>query len=149
MCSTEAEIVDLSGISPTSFAPGERIIGCLEELGWVVIRGIRIGETTYEAINTIADSGHNGRSTKTAYWTSIEERNNNRVIKYKHNSNPHVNWSKDKNCSVFLEEIKTKLLDQILKGGNYIVGKFNLIKNNGDVPSDQQARIDYQPRKAK
>ena len=51
--------------------------------------------------------------------------------------------------AIFLEEIKTKLLDQILKGGNYIVGKFNLIENNGAVPSDQQAHTDYQPRQAK
>ena len=149
MCSTEAEIIDLSGIPPTSFASGERIMGCLEKLGWVVIRGIRVGETTYEAINAIADTGYNGRATKTPYWTSIEERNNKRVMKYKHNSNPHSNWSQDQNCAVFLEKIKTKLLDHNLKGGNYILGKFNLIKNNGDVPTDQQAHTDYQPRQAK
>ena len=70
-------------------------------------------------------------------------------MKYKHNSNPRVSQSKDKNCSNFLKEIKTKLLDEILKGGNYIIGKLNLIKNNGDVPTDQQAHTDYQPRKAK
>ena len=79
-----------------------RIIGCLEELGWVAIRGIRIEETTYQAINTIVDSGYNGRVTNVPYWTSIEERNNKRVMKYKHNSTPHVNWSKDKLCSDFL-----------------------------------------------
>ena len=139
----------MSGVLPTSFAVGERIIGCLEEYGWVVIRGIRIEETTYQAINKIVDSGYNGRGTNKPYWTSIEERNNKRVMKYKHNPNPHVNWSKDKHCLNFLEEIKTKLLDPNLKGGNYIVGKFNLIKNNGDVPTDQQAHTDYQPRQAK
>ena len=148
-CSNEAGILDLSSIPPLSYAPGDRIIGCLEELGWVVIRGIRIDNPTYEAINTIAESGHNGRVTKTPYWTSIEDRNSNRVMKYKHNSNPHVNWSKDKNCSHFLKEIKTNLLDKTLKGGNYIIGKLNLTKNNGDVPTDQQAHTDYQPRKAK
>ena len=134
---------------PLLLQPGERIIGCLEELGWVVIRGIRVKETTYEAINAIADAGYNGRATKVPYWTSIEERNNKRVMKYKHNSNPHVNWSEDYRCSNFLEQIKTKLLDHNLKGANYIVGKFNLIKNNGDVPTDQQAHTDYQPRQAK
>ena len=67
MCSTEAEIIDLSGISPMSFAPGERIIGFLEKLGWVVIRGIRVGETTYEVINAITDTAYIGRATKTPY----------------------------------------------------------------------------------
>ena len=147
-CCNEEEIVGLRSIPPWFYSPGQRIIGCLEELGWVVIRGIIIEETTYETINTIANSEHNGRATKAAYWTSIEERNNKRVVKYKHNSNPHVNWSKDKNCSIFLEEIKAKL-DQILKGGNYVIGKFNLIINNGGAPSYQQAHTDYQPRQAK
>ena len=70
-------------------------------------------------------------------------------MKYKHNSTPHVNWEKDAHCSNFLHEIKTKLLDNILKGGNYIIGKFNLIKNNGVVPTDQQAHTDYPPRQVK
>ena len=84
-----------------------------------------------------------------SYWTSIEERNNKRVMKYKHNSTPHVNWSKDELCSDFFGQIQTKLLDKNLKGANYILGKFNLIKNNGVVPTDQQAHTDYQPRQAK
>ena len=100
---------------------------------------------TYEAINIIVESGHNGRVTKTAYWTSIEERNSNRVMKYKNSSTPHPNWSKQSNCVQFLREIRTKLLDKILNGDNNIVGKFNLIKNNADVPSDQQVHTDYQP----
>jgi hypothetical protein len=148
-CSKDPEILDLSGVLPTSFVPGDRIIGCLEELGWVVIRGIRVGKTTYEAMNTIADSGYNGRVTNTPYWTSIEERNSKRVMKYKHNSTPHVNWEKDAQCSKFLGEIKTNLLDKILKGANYIIGKFNLIKNNGVVPTDHQAHTDYPPRQVK
>ena len=148
-CSKEAEILDLRGVLPHSFAPGDRIIGCLKELGWVVIRGIRVQEKTYEAINTIADSGYNGNATNKPYWTSIEDRNSKRVMKYKHNSTPHVMWSTDKRCSDLLGEIKTELLDKHLEGANYIIGKFNLLKNNGDVPTDQQAHTDYQPRQAK
>ena len=110
---------------------------------------MRIGETIYEAINTIANSGYNGRGTNKPYWTSIEEINNKRVMKYKHNSTPHVNWSKDELCSDFLGQIKAKLLDKDLKAENYIIGEFNLIKNNGVVPTDQQAHTDYQPRQAK
>lgn len=148
-CSKEIEILDLSGVSRHSYNPGDRIIGCLEELGWVVIRGIRVQDDTYESIDTIANSGYHGRVTKTPYWTSIEERNNKRVMKYKHSSTPHVNWEKDAHCSNFLGDIKTKLLDNILKGGNYIIGKFNLLKNNGVVPTDQQAHTDYPPRQVK
>ena len=148
-CCKEEEILDLSGVSPNSYASGERILGCLEELGWVVIRGIRIGDTTYEAIDKIASYGHNGRTVIRPYWSSIEDKNSNRVMKYKHTCTPHVNWSNDNVCSDFLGKIKTKLLDTNLKGANYIIGKFNLIKNNGVVPTDQQAHTDYPPRLAK
>ena len=56
---------------------------CIDELGCVVIKGIQIEKETYEAINVISKSGHNGRVTKKPYWTSIEERNSKRVMKYK------------------------------------------------------------------
>jgi hypothetical protein len=148
-CCKEEEILDLSGVSPNSYASGERRLGCLEELGWVVIRGIRIGEKTYEAIDYIAQLGHNGRQCIKPFWASIEDKNSKRVMKYKSTCTPHVNWSNDGVCSDFLGKIKTKLLDTNLPGANYTIGKFNLIKNNGVVPTDQQAHTDYPPRLAK
>lgn len=148
-CCMVEETIDLRTISPMSYSSGDRIIGCLEKLGRVVIRGIRIQNATYEASKTIADSENNGRLTQKPYLTSIEDVNSNRVMKYKHSSIPHTNWSQEGHCCKFLKEIKTHVLDRILNGDNYIVGKFNLIKNNGDVPLDQQAHTEYQPRKAK
>ena len=71
------------------------------------------------------------------------------MIKYRHSSTPHSNWSNEGNCVNLLKEIKTQVLDKVSKGDNYIIGKYNLIKNNRYVPSDQQAHTDYQPRKAK
>ena len=148
-CRKCEEIIDLRGILPTSYSPGDRIIGCLESLGWVVVRGIRIEKETYDAINVISEAGHNGRITKKPYWTSIEERNSKRVIKYKGNSSPHSDWATEINCAKFLEDITTKLLGSILKGSKYIIGKFNLTKNDGVAELDQQAHTDYPPRLAK
>ena len=34
------KIIDLHDISLTSYLPGDRIIGCLDSLGWVVVRCI-------------------------------------------------------------------------------------------------------------
>ena len=48
--------------------------------------------------------------------------------------------------------MKSKILDKILKpnGSNpdcdYILGKFNLLKNVGYISVDQQAHTDYPPR---
>ena len=84
-----------------SYVPGDMIIVCLDELGQVVIRGIQIDNETYEAINVIYQSEHNGRVTKKPYWTSIEDFNSNRLMRYK--------------CVQFLEDITTKLLSNIFK----------------------------------
>ena len=56
--------IDLRDISQMSYAPGDMIIGCLDTLGWVVIRGILIEKETYEIINVISEAGYNGRVTK-------------------------------------------------------------------------------------
>ena len=92
-----------------SYVPGDRIIVCLDDLGWVIIRGIRIDNETYEAINIISEAGYNRRVTKKPYWTSIEEHNIKRVMKYKAGSSPHVHWESEINCVKYLEDITTKV----------------------------------------
>ena len=73
-------------------------------------------------------------------------------MKYDHTSKPHASWKKDSLCSKFLDDMKLKVLDKILKpnGSNhdndYILGKFNLLKNDGFISVDQQAHTDYPPR---
>ena len=56
-CNRKETVADLRGISPNSYVPGERIIGDLEELGWMVVRGVRIDEPTYNSINGVAHMG--------------------------------------------------------------------------------------------
>ena len=70
-------------------------------------------------------------------------------MKYKVGSSSYVHQANEINCAKFLEDITTKLLDRILNGNKYIIGKLNLIKNDGAVKSDQQAHTDYPPRLAK
>ena len=127
-CRKLEQIIDLRDILPTSYALEDRIIECLHSLGLVAIRCIQIEKETYEAINVIYEAVHNGRVTKKAYWTSIEERNSKRVMKYKASSSHHVDWENEINCAKFLEDITTKLLCSILKRSKYIIGKFNLTK---------------------
>ena len=39
-CCKVEETIDLHGVPPMSYSPGDRIVGYLDALGWVVIRGI-------------------------------------------------------------------------------------------------------------
>ena len=61
------EAIDLRGIPPMSYSPGDRIIRCLDKLDWVVTRDVRIENETYETINVISEAGYNGRVTKKPY----------------------------------------------------------------------------------
>ena len=87
-CRKWEETLDLRGIPPTSYAAGERIIGSLDSLGWVVVRGVRITKDTYIAIENISKLGVRGKPTKKGSWTSIEDRGNNRKMKYKLTCSP-------------------------------------------------------------
>ena len=100
-CRKWEEVIDLRGIPPTSFAPGDRIIGCLDTLGWVIVRGVRTTNDTSRAIENISKLGVRGRSIKKGTWTSIEDRGNNRKMKYKSTCNPKRDWDNDKLCSNF------------------------------------------------
>ena len=155
-CRSWEQIIDLREIPKTSYQPGQRIIGCLETLGWIVVRGVPVTEETYRKINIIAEAGTGGRPARTPKWYSIEDRNNNRVMKYRHDSKPHANWNKDDSCKQFLNHLQTKVLDKVFKkpefvydipeDSQYILGKYNLLKNNGNVSMDQQAHTDYPNR---
>ena len=55
------EEIDLSEVPENSYNPGDKIMGCLEELGWVVVRGVRVSQSTNEAIVNLSDIGKNSR----------------------------------------------------------------------------------------
>ena len=51
--------IDLSEVPENSYSPGDKIIGCLEELGWVVVRGVRVSQDTNEEIIKLSKIGQN------------------------------------------------------------------------------------------
>ena len=56
-CCIEETVIDLREVPINSYSPGERIIGDLTTLGWVVVRGVRIDESTYRAIYDVCKCG--------------------------------------------------------------------------------------------
>ena len=56
-CIRKENIVDLRGIGPNSHSPCERIIGDLDELGWMLVRGVRIDELTFKEIKGMTSMG--------------------------------------------------------------------------------------------
>ena len=70
--------IDLSEVPESYNIPGEKILGCLDELGWVVVRGVRVSGDTNEAITALSNIGRKKN------WHSIESGDSNRMMKYDH-----------------------------------------------------------------
>ena len=158
LCQQDETVIDLSNIPPRSYLAGERIFGDLKELGWLVVRGVRVDEPTYHAINEEARRGRaaNGK------WNPIEDNGNNRKMKYKHTSVFNNQWLEGKRKE-FIDGV-TDVLNTIMQNRDnniyehyhnpsvainppkYVVEKFNLIKNDGRIYDDQILHRDFAPR---
>ena len=85
-CNIHETISDLHGIEPSSYSPSERIIGDLEELGWMIVRDMIIDEPTFKDIKGIACMGCTSWG-GTSY--PVQGDGSQRLMKYKHTSTVH------------------------------------------------------------
>ena len=155
-CNIPSEVLDLRHIPKHSYNPGDRIMGDLDELGWIVVRGVRMTEDMYNSVEAVTKFGKKAQVVKNPHWYSIEERNNNRVMKYNHISTIHDVWYSDPNLVEFLGLLQNEVVKKALsidkryttyrQQADYVLGKFNLLMNRGEVSCDQQAHTDYKPR---
>ena len=68
-----------------------------------------------------------------------------RVIKYKHMSILSREWSLGV-LHKFTESLTTSVINKINPNEQYIIGKFNLLKNDYYIDDDQMPHKDYPPR---
>ena len=136
----EMRVIDLTNLPETSYKPGEAILGQLDDYGWVVVRGLRVTPEVNEAIKTVGKS-------KASQWHSIEGGANNRKMRYDHSQRVirDRHW-KATACSQFLGDIQHEVLDKVFPVTRYTIGGYNLLKNDGPIPYDQQAHTDYADR---
>ena len=136
-CKKEATVIDLTPI--TGYVVGDRILGDLETLGWVVLRGVEVTESISTKIDEIIDSGK---------WHSISTEKN-RQMKYNHTSRISKKWQNEELVQ-FQADIERKLLSFLKKDDTtYCIGKFNVLRNNGIIETDQDPHYDYPPRVVK
>ena len=139
-CQPEFEI-DLRDIPPNSYNTGDRIIGCLNTLGWVVCRGVRATDEVYQDIDCVCQSGRQPNGT----WFHVDTRGN-RKMKYQH-STQYVKEDLDSNFPQFRNQINTEILARILpKEQQYKIGKYNILQNSGIINDDQEPHRDYPAR---
>ena len=108
----EGQVVALTGVPPTSYNPGDIIFGDLEDLGWLIVKGVRVTEDTYVALDKVSKNGA-GRGEKII---PIEDGGSNRKMKYDHlqKIKRDKDW-KQIECKEFLDDIKEQILDKVFK----------------------------------
>ena len=140
-CNKRETIADLRGISPGIYVTGKRIIGDLEELGWMFIRGVRIDEETYNRIRGVLHIGRGWHGT----WYPVQSDGSKLVMRFKHISTPPTQWSSWL-LNRFTEELTALVINKINPNKEYMIGKFNLLKNDYYITNNQQPHKDYPPR---
>ena len=134
-CGPDSEFVlDLSGIQDDQYRFGGIITGGLDTYGLVVYRGVIIDKDTKQKINAIAELGQ---------WHCIESGQSKRKMKFNLNSKPPCRPWESKKMTAFKNDIKKLNLDKVLKNEQDMIGKFNLLKNYGYIPYDQDPHYDY------
>ena len=137
-CGPDSEFVlDLSEVTDDQYRSGEIIAGGLDTYGWVVVRGVIIDNDAKQEINAIAERRE---------WHCIESGQSKRKMKYNLNSKPPLRRWGSKKMTAFKNDIKKLNLDKVLENEKYMIGKFNLLKNDGHIPYDQDPHYDY-PRR--
>ena len=100
-------------------------------------------QETYDAINEVSRrvKGNDGT------WTSIETAESHRKMKYNNSETATIAWKQDTLVLDFISEIKRKILDNIFHDQKYIIGKYNLLNNTGEIMYNQMPHRNYQPCK--
>ena len=108
-CKDAEILVDLRGIPKSSYAPGDRILGDLPELGWLIVRTSRVSEEMNESIRQISKLGQ-GWDGK---WYTIDVNERNRVMKYKPNSKKPSDWE-DLYPAMFIRNLRENVVKIVL-----------------------------------
>ena len=108
-CKDDEMVIDLRWIPSTSYAAGDRIIGDLAELGWMVVRTSRVSEEMNESIRQINKPGQ-GWDGK---WFPTDATQRNRLMKYKPNSKKPSEWDEEL-PKKFLRNIRENILGKVL-----------------------------------
>ena len=102
------------------------------------MRGVTIDPDTATEINTMAIKG----AGKEGAWKLIETSEKNHNMKYDINSRIPKDWA-DGKLGKLLSNVEEEICYRILTNADCMIGRHNLLKNDGIVEYDQKPHSDY------
>jgi len=127
--------VDLTEMDVSSLNIGDKILGNLELLGWLVVKGIDPNKNTTDKINEICEIGD---------WNRIGQ-DHCAYMKFQSNdiSRNSITWNTDTNIVNYFNSIKVHILNRWLPSKNYITELRNILSNRTFSNSDQIPHCDF------
>ena len=132
-------IIDLTNIHLEKYKVGDVLLGNLADLGWIVTKGEAVTKKVQKDIQCISDSKGG--------WFNIEH-GTDRLQKFNSGYDKDLfKLSADTCTLLFLESLKSNILDKHLPSCNFIIGKTNLLKNLTPIFDNQWPHTDFKEKK--
>ena len=97
----------------------------------MVVKCVRINESTYEYIDGVSNLGRGWDGA----WHTVQSDGSRRVMKHKYTSTLPREWSHGL-LHEFTKTLTTSVIDKINPNEQYMIGKLNLLKNDGFITRD-------------
>jgi len=143
-CLQPQNVIDLRTISDDSCDAGHVLAGNLHELGWVVVRGVRISSAQRDSIQKIAITGRGNDGT----WHSADGMHPHLKMKYRHDTPNYKKWDEGSVKRYMECVLDTVVKRAIIPNGNiYCISRTNILKKSGVIMDDQCMHTDYPERR--
>ena len=118
-CGNDQCIIEISDLNMDDYECGDIILGDINDVGWIVVKGNPLKAKARDNINLIADTGE----------CFFIEKGTYRFQKFNSSFDKNVFMlTANAHTKRFFSSLKTTILDQHLPTTNYIFGKVNLLK---------------------
>ena len=128
-------VIDLSNMDITNVSEGELIVGNLEYLGWVVVKGVDISINLQITLKQIMNKGKWFRIGKD--HGACQKFNSDGLSKY------YRNWIVNEEIQEYCDEVLSKVIIKCLHDNEYEIGYRNIISNQFIMIQDQIPHTDY------
>ena len=128
-------VLDLSKVCIKDLSEGDTIVGNLEYLGWLVVKGVEISMNLHVTLQQIMKKGK---------WNRIGK-DHGAVQKFNSDglSKSYRNWILNEEVKEYCDDVQSRVINKCLACDEYEIGYRNILSNHFVNTTDQIPHTDY------